>query len=200
MEVEGLRIFRQRPELQRDRDQHALRKAPDARHKERPDRELGVNPDLVRVLVLEPERVEPEAILGVVLRSLVLEGRDHRLAAAGIAGNGVDRERIIGRDQFGFDKRPQKRDGAGRIAAGIADAGRLCDRLGLAGRHLREPIGPIGRDAVRARSVDDPCAVVLDESDGLARRVIGQAKDRNIRRVECGRTGPGRTYGPRRQG
>ena len=68
---------------------------------------------------------------------------DHRLAAAGIAAHRIDGDGIIRRQQTGIDQRPQQRDRAGRIAAGIGDFSRRPDLVGLIRREFRKAVGPV---------------------------------------------------------
>ena len=71
---------------------------------------------------------------------------DHRLAAAGVAAHRVDRDRIVGRHQARVDQRPEQRDRAGRIAAGVRDLPRRPDLVGLIRRRA-----PGNRRSSRAR-------------------------------------------------
>ena len=63
--------------------------------------------------------------------------------------------RVIGRDQAGIGQRPQQRDRAGRVAAGIGDALRAADLVALPGFKFRKAIDPAGRDAMRGRGIED---------------------------------------------
>ena len=60
----------------------------------------------------------------VVVVGWVFHLRDHLLAAAGIAGDGVDADRIIGWQHACHDERADQGDRAGRVAAGIGDQAR----------------------------------------------------------------------------
>ena len=76
-------------------------------------------------------------------RACVLHLRDHLLAAAGIARDGIDGDRVVGRAGC----RPatsgrMSADRAGRIAAGIGDEARRRDLLGLAARPSRRSRRP----------------------------------------------------------
>ena len=68
---------------------------------------------------------------------------DHRLAAARIAAHRVDGDGIVRRHQARIDQRPQQRNAAGRIAAGIGDLPRGADLVGLVRRELRKAVGPV---------------------------------------------------------
>ena len=148
MQIGAARLARQRVEMQRHRHQHALPVVADRRHEDRPPREFRVELRLRQMLVLEAEAVELEG-----RRGAVFETRDHRLAAAGIAAHRVDGDGIVGRQQAGIDQRPQQRDRAGRIAAGIGDLLARSDLVGLVRRQFRKAIGPVGRDAKRGRGI-----------------------------------------------
>src|SRR5215472_16817220 len=89
---------------------------PDRRRKDRPPRQPGKALDFRHVLVLETECVKLEGRATLVVMRL-----DHRSAAARIAAYRADRDRVIARDESRFDQRAQQRDGARRIATGIAD-------------------------------------------------------------------------------
>ena len=56
--------------------------------------------------------------------------RDHLLAAAGIAGDGIDRHRIVFRQDAGLPQRADESDRAGRVAAGIGDEPGVADLAG----------------------------------------------------------------------
>ena len=74
---------------------------------------------------------------------------DHRSAAAGIAADRVDRDRIVGRNDAGIHQRANQANRTGRIAAGIGDLPGIGDSLGLALLHFRESHtpSPDARDA-----------------------------------------------------
>ena len=130
------------------------------------------------MLVLEAEAVEFEG-----RRGAVFEARDHRLAAARIAAHRIDGDGIVRRHQTGIDQRPQQRDRAGRIAAGIRDFPRGPDLVGLVRREFRKAVGPVGRDAKRRRGVQHlgrRGAHAVDQRDGLLRGIIRQAEDDEV--------------------
>ena len=164
--------------MQRHRHQHALPIVADRRHEDRPPREPGVELRLRQVLVLEAEPIELEG-----RRSAAFEVGDHRLAAAGIAAHRVDGHRIVIRHQAGVDQRPQQRDRAGRVAAGVRYLPRRPDPLRLLRLELGEAVGPAGRDAMRGRSVQHlrrRIAHAVDHRDSFARRRVRQAEDHQI--------------------
>ena len=155
-----MRLARQRVEMQRHRDQHALPEIADGRHEDRPPLQPRIDLQLRQVLVLEAEPVKLEG-----RRGAGLIGLDHALAAAGIARDGVDGDRMVRRDQPGIDERAQQRDAAGRVAARIRDAVGIGDLLGMAGLEFGEAIDPARRDAMGGRGIDD-----LGRSRSRARR------------------------------
>jgi hypothetical protein len=136
------------------------------------------------MLVRQAQAIEAERDLGVGRRRGVLELGDHRLAAAGIAGDAVDGEGPVRRRQPGLDERPHQGDEAGRPAARIGDPARDPDHLALAAGHFREAIGPVRRGAVGGGGVDDAHAGAFDQGHGLARRLVRQAEDHRVGGVE----------------
>ena len=102
---------------------------PDRRHEDRPARQPAIKLRLRQVLVLELQRIEFEGRAAVVLVRL-----DHRPAAAGVAADRVDGDRVVGRDDAGIDQRTDQADRAGGIAAGIGHLARArrCARPGPA--------------------------------------------------------------------
>ena len=126
LEIAPFRMPRQSIEKERHGDQHALREIADGGHEDRPFDEPAVDHDLGQMLMREIQSIEFEG-----WRAMLLIGGDHRLAAAGVAGDGIDRDLVIGRQNAGVGQGPQQRDRARRVTAGIGDA--LCarDRLRL---------------------------------------------------------------------
>src|SRR5205823_9858295 len=122
---------------------------PDRGQEDRPPRQAGVALDLRHVLVLEAERVQLEGRpAGAIMRL------DHGPSTARIAADRAYRDRVVRWDDPRLDQRAQQTDGAGRIAAGIADFARYRDLLGLVGRHLRKAIGPFWVDPVRGAGIE----------------------------------------------
>ncbi len=175
--VRDRRMARQLVEVQRDRHQHALGEMADGGHEDRAPRQAAVRHDLGHVLVAEAERVEFEGrrVTGLVLC-------DHRLAAAGIAGDRVDRERRVGREPALIDQRPDQGDGARRVAAGVRHHARRPDRRLLPDRQFGKAVGPVRRGAMRGRGVEHLRAVRHrgDQRGGLAGGLVGQAQDDEI--------------------
>ena len=137
--------------------------------------------DLGDVLVRQAERVELEG--GA---ALALVGFDHGATAAGVAGDGVDRDRMVVRDDAVGDQRPQERDRTGRIAAGIADALGFRDARGLAAVELGEAVDPFRIGAKRRAGVEQlgrAALVALDRGDQVhrgARGVVGEAEHHQV--------------------
>ncbi len=137
---------------------------------------------LGQMLMLEPQPVKLEG-----RGAMRLIGLDHAAPAAGIAADGVDRDRIIGRDDAGFDQRLDQGDAAGRIAAGIGDAPGAANGGLLPFRHLGEPIDPAGCHAVGGAGIDDLRTLGahrVDHRHGLARRVVRQAEHHQVGRFQ----------------
>ena len=163
-------------QVQRHLDDHAAIGARDGGREQRRMLQPGVTLHFRDVLVGDIERV---GAVGGRLRA-AFEIGDHAFAAAGIAGHRVHGQRPVGRDQPGAHQRPDQRQKAGGIAAGIGDPLRLRDRRELRRIEFGEPVGPAVRDPVRGRGVDHAGAIVVDQLDGFARSVVGQAQDDEI--------------------
>ena len=113
--------------------------------------------------------------------------RNHRLASAGVAGDAVDRDRVIGRQKVRHDQRPQQRNGAGRPAAGIGNETCGSDLLALARLEFGKAISPIGCRPVRRGSVDHPCRFVAlfgQQCHCLPARIVGQAQESDVCSVQ----------------
>ena len=178
VEIGAARLPRQRVEMQRHRYQHALAEMPDRRHEDRTARQPGVKLGLRHVLVLEPEAVELEGRAAVPVMRL-----DQPPAASGIAADRVDRDRIIARDEAGFDQRAQEPDRAGGIAPGVADLGGSGDAFGLARHHLGKSVGPLRVYPMRGAGVEQLGHVrpePVGQRHRLARRLVRQAQDDEI--------------------
>ena len=118
-------------------------------------------------------------------RAMRLVSLDHLPPAAGIAGDRVDRERMVCGQHAGIDERPQDGDRAGGVAAGIGDPPRRRDAPRLSLFEFRKTVGPGWIDPVRGGRVEDAGAFVAEAGDdggGLARRLVGKAQDRDIDR------------------
>lgn len=172
------------PEGAGDLDQHA---AIGSRHRRLEDRRMddaGVLGHLGHMLVREVEAIVAERGAGVIRRVRILELGDHRLAAARIARDRVDGQRMVVRHQACADQRADEREEAGGIAARIGNSRRLGDLGRLAGLQFGKAIGPAIGHAMRARGVDHADLGGPDHLHRLARGVIGQAKDHEVRRIE----------------
>ena len=139
--------------------------------------------NLRQMLVLQGQAVAVDHAVGLVVCAVILERRDQRLAASGIARDRVDRHRIVGRDQPARDQRMEHCNRRYRIAARIADPFRGPHHITMAGFVFVEPISPAFDGPVGGRRIDHR-RVALDHGDGFPRRIIRQAKDRYIGLVE----------------
>src|SRR3546814_9854724 len=90
---------RQAPQLKRYLDQHALAVARDRGHEDGRAAQAGPTGDLGDVLVVERQCIAVERRVRAVRRGRILERGDQRLAAAGIARDGIDRDRAVGRSE-----------------------------------------------------------------------------------------------------
>ena len=100
---------RQRVEMQRHADQHALAEIADRGHEDRRAGQPGIFLDLRHMLMLEREAVKLER-----RRAARLVGLDHRFAAAGIAADRADR------DGKSFGSRPASVSGRSSAIAPVA--------------------------------------------------------------------------------
>ena len=119
---------------------------------------------------------------GVPVRVLVLG--NELLAAAGVAGQGVGTQRVVRGDQPQLDQGIDGRDEAGGMTAGVGDSLGMDDRLPVLGGEFGEAVGPALRRPVGGGGVDDLRVGVLDHGHGFAGRVVGQAEEDQIRRIE----------------
>jgi len=161
-------------------DQHALPEIADRRHEQRARGQRRPFDDLGHVLVLEAEAVflEQRRLVGLV-------GLDHLPPAAGIAGDRVDRQREVGRDQTCVDQRAKNRNGAGGVAAGIGDLAGALDGVALPRCELRKSVCPAVGHAMRGGGVEQPRPVGAEALDNIGRfagRVVGQAENGEIDR------------------
>ena len=87
---------------------------------------------------------------------------------------------MVGGDDAGIDQRPDQRDGAGRIAAGIGDAlGARALASACVGVELGEAVDPAGRDAMRGRGIEDARRLVAErigERHRFLGGIVGQAQ------------------------
>src|SRR5512136_3051802 len=127
------------------------------------------------MLVFETERVKLESGRSALFISL-----DHLPPAAGIAGDGVDRQRLMGLDYARVDERPQQSDGAGGVAADIGHARGAGDSRSLIRAELRKAVDPARRDTMRGRGVEQTRRLFAErvtKRDRLPGGVVGQAED-----------------------
>ena len=130
------------------------------------------------MLVLEAEAIQFEG-----RRAAILKTRDHRLAAARIAAHRVDGDGIVRRHEARIDQRPQQRNAAGRIAAGIGDLPRGPDLVGLVRREFGKAVSPVAGDPKRRRRVEHlgrRSAHAVDQGYGFLRGIVRQAEDDEI--------------------
>ena len=178
------RRSRQRGQMQRDLDDHALAEAPDAGYEERAHGEAAADLDFRHVLVRQAEAVDPKRGRDVPSGVRILEPLDQLPAAAAVAGDGVDGDRRVGRKQPGRDQGMDEHHRGQGITARVADPFRRGDAPGLLGVPFRQAVDPLGIAPVRRAGVDDAQVRVFDHGDGLARRRVGQAEDREIGGVQ----------------
>ena len=136
------------------------------------------------VLVGQAQAINARHRLGIVGAVAVLEFRDHALAAAGIAGDAIGGEREIRRDETGAHQRPHDGQKAGGPAAGIAHPLRRGDALIAVRLQFGEAEVPALRHPVGGGGVDHPGGGIVDQGDGFARRLVRQAQDHQIGRVQ----------------
>ena len=165
--------------MQRQADQHALGEVADARHEQRPAGQAAIGLHLRHMLVFEAEAIQEEG------RGAAggLEFRDHRLAAAAVAGDGVDRDGIVLRQDAPLDQRADQRDGAGRVAAGVGNAWRRRDGRFLRGRQLGEAIDPVRVGAMGGGGIEQLRRIGAEgrrHRGRVLRGVVGQAEHDEI--------------------
>ncbi|MNV68135.1 hypothetical protein D3C71_1609660 [compost metagenome] len=137
----------QMPQLQWNGERDALAKRAVGRQKKRALRQACVLFDLGGVFVLQLQPVDLE---GWRIQSAWPFVRVHtRSAAAGIARHRVDCNGIVGGHQCRQHQGAQQRDGAGGVAAGVADTLRVGNAGGLRCAHFGQAIHPLRIGAVR---------------------------------------------------
>ena len=124
--------------------------------------------------------------LAIIGRGLVFEFRNHAFAAAGIAGDAVYGDGEIRWHQTGAHQWPYDGQKAGRPAAGIAHPLGGRDAVIAVHFQFRETIGPARRDTMSTGGVDHPHSGIVDQGDGLLRRLIGQTQDHQVGIVQRG--------------
>ena len=105
---------------------------------------------------------------------------DQGVAAAGVAGQGVNRHRSVRGQQPGINQRTHQQDKPGRIAAGVGDILGLADGRALARFQLRQTVGPAGGNPVGGAGVNQAGIRLLNPLGNLHRGVIGQAENRHV--------------------
>ena len=157
--------------------------------------EAGVNPHFGQMLVHEPECVGPRAGQFSRQRRLAVIG-DHLFPAAAIAGERKDRERKIRRHQAALDERPHREGEGSRVATGISNAFARANRRAIRGREFRHAVDPGRIDAVCRRGINHAGAGVGHERGRFLRGDVGQAKERDVGRIEL-RGARGRVFAVR---
>lgn len=109
--------------------------------------------------------------------------RNHLFSAARIARQRKAGKRRIGRNYFIFCKRRDKRNKAACVAAGIRNSFGSGDSLPVIG-NFGKTVYKILIGAVGGRGVDYYRVGILGKRRRLARRVIGQAQNGDIRRIQ----------------
>lgn len=115
--------------------------------------------------------------------SVRLVFRNHLFSAARIARQRKAGKRRIGRDYFIFGKRRDKRNKAACVAAGIRNSFGSGYSLPVIG-NFGKTVYKILIGAVSGRGVDYYRVGILGKRRRLARRVIGQAQNSDIRRIQ----------------
>jgi hypothetical protein len=131
---------------------------------------------LWHMLMGEAERVGPPACVGSPLFKL----RDHRFAATGITGHGIDGQRPVARDDPGTDQGLDQREETRGIAAGIGYPLCAAQMVPPAFEDFGEAERPAGCRPVRGGGINHAGPVIVDQADRLDRGVIGEAEDDDI--------------------
>ena len=164
--------------VETDRDFHAGVVIRDDGREERCLAELADLHDLRKMLVLLGEAVL--AGRGERKRLFLFVFLDHFFAAAAVAGEGYDVERVIDRKDACVDERIQDRDRAAGVAAGDGDLLCFADGLVLLGREFREAVDPVFLGAVGRGGVKDANAGAFGGFHNLAGGIIGETKEHEI--------------------
>ena len=91
---------------------------------------------------------------------------------------------MVRRQQAGDNQGTDQGNAGQGVAADVADPRRRGDPVRLLGRHLGKTVDPGGVDPVGGAGVHHLYGRVLDQTDGLAGRVVGQAEDGKIGRIQ----------------
>ena len=136
-----------------------------------------------KVLVMKPQRIEAGRIERTVSLFRLVLG-DALLARARVAADRVTDEGIILRRNAVRDQGIDEGDEAARITAGIGDAFGALDGISVRRRELGEAVCPAFRRAVRRGSVDDDRPRPFRKQSRFLCRVVGQAQEDGVRRVD----------------
>ncbi|MNL27759.1 hypothetical protein D3C87_1493680 [compost metagenome] len=182
MQLFAVYASRQQARLQRNRQHDALAKRAVGRHEHRALRQPRMRFDLGGVLVRQAQAVQLERRPLHAARPFI--GIHAGAAAARIARHRMHNHRIVGGHQPRLDQGAQQGDGARGVAAGVADPLGLRDHVGLPRAHLRKPVHPTRRGAMRRTGVDDAHRRVHHRRRRLARRLVRQAQDGHVTGVD----------------
>ena len=136
-----------------------------------------------KVLVMKPQRIEAGRIERAVSFFRLVLG-DALLARARVAADRVADEGIVLRRDAVRDERIDEGDKAARITTRVGDALGALDGLSVRRRELGEAVSPAFRRAVRRRSVDDDRLRPFRKLRRFLCRVVGQAQEDGVRRVD----------------
>ena len=135
------------------------------------------------MLVVQGGAVDPgRGVTGVTVGILILG--NELLAAAGVTGEGVAVEGLVGEDQAHLCQRIHSGNEAGGVAAGVGHPLGFDDGLPVAGGELGEAVVPAGGGTVGGGGVDDPGVGVFDHSHGLTGSVIGETQEDQVGGVQ----------------
>ena len=129
--------------VQRHFDDHALFDIGDGGYEDGGVIEAGHLLHFRQVLVAEVEVFRPGGGVSGVVTGLGPVVGDHRLTAAAVAGDGVDIDRVIARQQAGAHQRLGEQRHAGRVATGVGDAVGGAQLFALTGQ-FRYAVHPAG--------------------------------------------------------
>src|SRR5260221_989535 len=184
MQFAPRRPLRQRREMQRDLHELALSPGADSRREERLVRQSTIAVHLGLMLVRELEGVGAIRTGEPMLATAPLHHVDELASAAAIALYTLNGDPEVGRQQPGVDQWPDQADCRSRVASRNSDEARGANRRRLVGGELRKAIDPARAHAMRRAAVEHAGARVGDHGDRLARRLVGQAEDRDIDLVQ----------------
>ena len=146
---------------------------------------------LGQMLVAEPEGVWPVGQRRGALRALILIGRDQLFTPTAEAADGMHRDGVIRREDPGIDQGVNVQDESGGVAAGNGHPRGQPDMVPLVPVQFRQAVYPGLAGPVGGAGVDHPGGGIADQPDRFPGRLVGQAQDDEIGRVEAGRLGLG---------